>query len=169
MDQTPRQIIYGAFGDYVRSQRQLAQLSLRQAADLARISNPYLSQIEHGMALPSVTVIRALAEALHLSADTLLLRAAGVASDDEAGSSVATEVALRLDPRLSDAQKLALLGVLAQFVGSSGSRSMPTPAEPTPAEPTPADNGAAPAVIRTPRRRQPPKAQITVGEVHDDA
>ena len=53
---------YEALGDYVRSQRELAQLSLRQAAELARISNPYLSQIEHGLALPSITVLNGLAD-----------------------------------------------------------------------------------------------------------
>jgi transcriptional regulator with XRE-family HTH domain len=61
--------LYDAFGAYVRSQRQLAQLTLRQAAELARISNPYLSQIEHGLALPSIAVLSALAEALSGSAE----------------------------------------------------------------------------------------------------
>ena len=75
---SPLAQLYESFGTYVRSQRQLAQLTLRQAAELARISNPYLSQIEHGLALPSVTVLSALADALQVSADTLLLRAAGV-------------------------------------------------------------------------------------------
>jgi len=75
VDARPRAQLYEAFGAYVRSQRQLAQLTLRQAAELARISNPYLSQIEHGLTLPSVTVISALADALEVSADTLLLGA----------------------------------------------------------------------------------------------
>ena len=74
--------LYDAFGAYVRSQRELAQLTLRQAAELARISNPYLSQIEHGLALPSIAVLSALAEALSVSAETMLLRAAGIARPD---------------------------------------------------------------------------------------
>lgn len=112
--------LYEAFGEYVRSQRQLARLSLRQAAELARISNPYLSQIEHGLALPSVTVLRALADALEVSTDTLLLRAAGVAPKEERQVPV-TEDAIRHDPRLDNAQRHALLAVLASFVATSHS------------------------------------------------
>lgn len=109
-----------AFGAYVRSQRQLAQLTLRQAAELASISNPYLSQIEHGLALPSITVISALADALSVSAETLLLRAAGIVYRDPAEPSSHTEDAIRQDPRLDDGQKRALLAVLASFLDSSG-------------------------------------------------
>jgi transcriptional regulator with XRE-family HTH domain len=144
--------MYEPFGAYVRSQRQLAQLTLRQAAELARISNPYLSQIEHGMALPSVTVISALAQALQVSADALLLRAAGLTAGDGTQRSASTEDAIRHDPRLDDAQKHALLAVLASFVGPS-----PTRAKPSRSKPTPVGDGAAPAVTRAPRRRQPPK------------
>lgn len=149
---------YEAFGAYVRSQRQLAQLSLRQAALLARISNPYLSQIEHGLALPSVTVISALADALQVSANTLLLLAAGMAGDARERPTAA-EAAIRHDPRLDDAQKHALLAVLTSFVGPPPSRSKPTPV----------DEGAAPAVTRAPRRRQPPKAPAQDRGPHDNA
>ena len=110
MDQPSRGHMYEAFGAYVRSQRQLAQLTLRQAAELARISNPYLSQIEHGMALPSVTVISAMADALQVSADALLLRAAGLATGHATQPSAATEDAIRHDARLTDPQKHALHG-----------------------------------------------------------
>jgi transcriptional regulator with XRE-family HTH domain len=111
--------LYDAFGAYVRSQRQLAQLTLRQAAELARISNPYLSQIEHGLALPSIAVLSALAEALSVSAETMLLRAAGIARPDTAQGPSQTEDSIRHDPRLDQSQKHALLAVLASFVGSS--------------------------------------------------
>jgi transcriptional regulator with XRE-family HTH domain len=142
--------MYEAFGAYVRSQRLLAQLSLRQAAVLARISNPYLSQIEHGLALPSIAVISSLADALQVSTHTLLLRAAGVAAGDATERSEATEDAIRNDPRLDDAQKHALLAVLTSFIGPPPSRAKP--------EPKTKPGGAAPAVTRAPRRRQPPKA-----------
>ncbi len=141
MEHRPPGQMYEAFGAYVRSQRELAQLSLRQAAVLARISNPYLSQIEHGMALPSIAVIGALADALEVSADTLLLRAAGVASDDTTTRSATTEDAIRQDPRLDDGQKRALLAVLSSYVG----------------------------VTRAPRRRRPPKAETRDREVRADA
>lgn len=119
--------MYDAFGAYVRSQRQLAQLTLRQAAELASISNPYLSQIEHGLARPSIAVIGALADALSVSAETMLLRAAGIASPNTAERSSHTEAAIRQDPRLDDRQRHALLAVLASFVGSS---SAAVPGEP---------------------------------------
>jgi transcriptional regulator with XRE-family HTH domain len=127
--------LYDAFGAYVRSQRELAQLTLRQAAELARISNPYLSQIEHGLALPSITVLGALAEALSVSAETMLLRAAGISPPGSAASNQ-TEDSIRQDPRLDISQKRALLAVLASFVGSSP--------DPLPGEP--AVSGAAPEV-----------------------
>ena len=111
--------LYDAFGAYVRSQRHLAQLTLRQAAALASISNPYLSQIEHGLALPSISVISALAEALSVSAETMLLRAAGIVSPCTSEGWSISEDAIRHDPRLDEPQKLALLAVLASFVGSS--------------------------------------------------
>ncbi len=110
--------MYDAFGAYVRSQRRLAQLTLRQAAELASISNPYLSQIEHGLALPSITVISALAKALSVSAETMLLRAAGIVSQQGAGGWSQSEDAIRQDSRLDERQKLALLAVLESFVGS---------------------------------------------------
>ena len=130
MGVTSRGQLYDAFGNYVRSQRQLAQLTLRQAAELASISNPYLSQIEHGVVLPSIAVITALADALSVSAETLLLQAAGV-PPTTAERSTRTEDAIRQDPRLDDGQKHALLAVLTTFVRSpSGSVTR----EPMPAE-----------------------------------
>lgn len=73
-----------AFGTYLRAQRQLARLSLRQLAELTRISNPYLSQIERGLHQPSVAVIRSLADALDLSAEDLLAQAAGLVDRPDA-------------------------------------------------------------------------------------
>ena len=146
MTERARNKSYEAFGDYIRSQRKLAQLTLRQAAELARISNPYLSQIEHGLALPSITVLNGLADALHVSTDTLLLRAAGAPTGDETRSSATTEDAIRHDARLDDAQKQALLAVLAAFVGPS-SRPNPAPVV-----------KATPSASRTARRRQPQTA-----------
>jgi transcriptional regulator with XRE-family HTH domain len=105
-----------AFGAYLRTQRQLARLSLRQLAELTRISNPYLSQIERGLHLPSVNVIRSRAEALELSAEDLLAHAAGIAED--VVSQVSTEAAIRSDPRLDASQKSALLAVYRSMVGA---------------------------------------------------
>lgn len=107
------------FGAYVRSQRQLAHLTLRQAAALASISNPYLSQIERGLALPSIAVITSLADALSVSAEQLLFLAAGVGSPRTADHPCQSEDAIRQDGRLDDGQKRALLAVLASYLGTA--------------------------------------------------
>jgi transcriptional regulator with XRE-family HTH domain len=112
---------WSAFGTYLRSQRKLAQLSLRQLESLTKVSNPYLSQIERGLHQPSIGVIKSLAEALNISVSDLLSHAAGVAPEDEATRTTTTEAAIRLDPRLDDAQKSALLAVYASMTRDAGS------------------------------------------------
>ena len=111
-----------ALGGFIRSQRKLARLSLRQLSALSNISNPYLSQIERGLHEPSVRVLHAIAEALDISAETLLLQAglvrehAGGAPAEATGHGEAsTERAIRADPRLSDAQKEALISVYRSY------------------------------------------------------
>jgi transcriptional regulator with XRE-family HTH domain len=108
-------------GRVIRTQRQLAKLSLRDLAALTDVSNAYLSQIERGMHEPSVRVLRAIAEALSLPADELL-REAGLL-DPEAereGDAASTEAAIRADQNLTDAQKEALLSVLRSFRSQQG-------------------------------------------------
>ena len=112
-----------ALGAYIRSQRKLANLSLRQLADIAKVSNPYLSQIERGLHAPSVRVLRSIAEALDLSAETLLEQA-GLLEDAHNGappttSTPPTERAIRIDPKLSNAQKEALISVYRSYVAAS--------------------------------------------------
>jgi transcriptional regulator with XRE-family HTH domain len=142
--------LYEAFGAYVRSQRQLAQLTLRQAAELASISNPYLSQIEHGVALPSISVIGALADALSVSAETLLLQAAGIDSPSMPAPSAQTETAIRQDARLDDGQKRALLAVLAAFVRATPPSSPSQPAPATRARPARATRATKQSTSRRP-------------------
>jgi len=105
-----------AFGQYLRSQRQLARLSLRQLAEITRVSNPYLSQIERGLHQPSVTIIKTLAEALGVSPEDLLAHAAGI--DGQPGTEPSTEAAIRADTQLNEAQKSALLAVYRSMVES---------------------------------------------------
>jgi transcriptional regulator with XRE-family HTH domain len=112
-----------ALGSYIRSQRKLANLSLRQLADLAKVSNPYLSQIERGLHAPSVRVLRSIAEALDLSAETLLEQA-GLMEEAHDGGAAShttrpTERAIRIDPRLTDAQKEALISVYRSYVAAA--------------------------------------------------
>src|SRR5512135_183804 len=103
-----------ALGEFIRTQRKQAQMSLRDLADLTDVSNPYLSQIERGLHEPSVRVLKSIARALNVSAETLLAQA-GLLSDEEAGGAsgdtLTTETAIRADSALTEAQKEALLGV----------------------------------------------------------
>jgi transcriptional regulator with XRE-family HTH domain len=103
-------------GEFIRSQRRLARLSLRQLAERARVSNPYLSQIERGIYRPSAEVLKAIAGALDISADTLYARI-GLVDEERPAPSV--EEAIRLDPRLSDRQKETLLSVYRDFTGEA--------------------------------------------------
>jgi transcriptional regulator with XRE-family HTH domain len=150
MASTSHAQLYDAFGEYVRSQRQLARLTLRQTAELASISNPYLSQIEHGLVLPSIAVLGALADALSVSAETMLLRAAGIASPNTSAHSGHTEDSIRQDPRLDSSQKHALLAVLASFLASPAHEA---PAVSMPAAPVPAERGRARARPNSPTSR----------------
>jgi transcriptional regulator with XRE-family HTH domain len=102
-----------ALGEFIRAERKLANLSLRQLAELSSLSNPYLSQIERGLHEPSVRVLKAISEALNLSAETLLARAGLLDSLSAAGpeSTPQTEDAIRADARLTQEQKMALIAV----------------------------------------------------------
>jgi transcriptional regulator with XRE-family HTH domain len=129
-----------ALGAFIRSQRKLANLSLRQLAELTTLSNPYLSQIERGLHQPSVRVLKLISGALNVSAETLLAQAglldsaAGVASSGgraSAGSGAdadadepatpsaeSVESAISADARLADEQKAALLAVYHSMLHS---------------------------------------------------
>jgi transcriptional regulator with XRE-family HTH domain len=106
-----------ALGELIRKQRQQAELTLRDLAERANVSNPYLSQIERGLHEPSVRVLKAIAGALNLSAEQLLVQA-GVLDGSEPGSQhpPSVEEAVRADPRLSDDQRTALMSVYRSFV-----------------------------------------------------
>ena len=117
-----------ALGAFIRTQRKMANLSLRQLAELTSLSNPYLSQVERGLHQPSVRVLKALSDALNVSAETLLAQAGlidavtGERSDaDEAGQDqqTRTEEVIGTDERLSDDQKAALIAVYRSMVGPS--------------------------------------------------
>jgi transcriptional regulator with XRE-family HTH domain len=108
-------------GSFIRAQRQMANLSLRQLSALTEVSNPYLSQIERGLHEPSMRVLRSIAEALNVSAETLLKQAGlvneGADGDQRVGET--TEAAIRSDRRLSEAQKRAMLSVYRSYVAAS--------------------------------------------------
>jgi transcriptional regulator with XRE-family HTH domain len=116
-----------ALGAFIRTQRQMANLSLRQLADLTSLSNPYLSQVERGLHEPSVRVLKAISDALNVSAETLLAQAglvdavagekAGAA--DETGEEERTEAAIAADKRLNEDQKAALIAVYRSMADRS--------------------------------------------------
>jgi transcriptional regulator with XRE-family HTH domain len=116
-----------ALGAFIRSQRRMANLSLRQLAELTHLSNPYLSQVERGLHQPSVRVLKAISDALNLSAETLLAQAglidavtADPASADASqadASGPLTEDAIRADGRLTEEQKAALIAVYRSMLG----------------------------------------------------
>jgi transcriptional regulator with XRE-family HTH domain len=104
-----------AFGEFIKTQRKLAKLSLRQLAAASEVSDAYLSQLERGLHAPSIRVLKSLAEAFGMSPEMLLAQAGLL--DDEGGA-IDTEAAIRADPRLTDTQKEALLGVYRGFVSN---------------------------------------------------
>jgi transcriptional regulator with XRE-family HTH domain len=109
-------------GEYIRRQRELSAMSMREFARLAGISNPYLSQIERGLRAPSEQVLQAIADTLKVSADTLYEQA-GVTSTPDGPSEVIQ--AIRADPALTARQRQALLQVYEAFV-TVGARSRRT-------------------------------------------
>ena len=114
-----------ALGAFIRTQRKLANLSLRQLAEMTSLSNPYLSQVERGLHQPSVRVLKLISDALNVSAETLLAQA-GLLDGDRPGaaagpgpggaghpaaSGAGAEAAILADQRLTDDQKNALITV----------------------------------------------------------
>ena len=125
-----------ALGAFIRERRKQANLSLRQLAELTSLSNPYLSQIERGLHQPSVRVLRAISDALNVSAESLLAQAglidaiaggagahAGAATAEGEAVVPDTERAIRADKRLSEDQKSALIVVYRSMLSQQESGS----------------------------------------------
>lgn len=105
-----------ALGGFIRAQRQLANLSLREMASMTSVSNAYLSQVERGLHQPSLKVLHSIAAALQLSTEQLLAQGGWASGARGAAGTGGTEEAIRTDPRLSPEQRAALLGVYRSFV-----------------------------------------------------
>jgi transcriptional regulator with XRE-family HTH domain len=104
-------------GSFIRQQREITKMSVRRLAELAEVSNPYLSQIERGLRKPSAEILQQIAKALRISAEQLYVRA-GILDADGA-SSLSVPDAINLDPRLTADQKHSLLTIYESFVGES--------------------------------------------------
>ena len=111
----------GTLGEFLKEQRQSAQMSLRQLSELAGVSNPYLSQIERGVKKPSAEILQQIAKALQVSAETLYVHA-GIL-DEERSVTTAHEIdvraAIAADPALTAKQRKTLIDVYESFIDVS--------------------------------------------------
>ena len=103
-------------GEFIKGQRESARMSVRRLAELAGVSNPYLSQIERGLRNPSADILQQIANALQISAETLFVRAGFLADDPDHFVSVRDAIAS--DPLLTPEQRGALLQVYESFVAT---------------------------------------------------
>ena len=101
-----------SIGDYIREQREQARISVRQLAQQAGVSNPYLSQIERGLRKPSADILQQFAKGLRISAEALYVQA-GILEDRPGDSGVRS--ALLADPELSERQKQVLIEIYESF------------------------------------------------------
>ena len=142
----------GSLGEFLRQQRNGAQLSLRQLAEQAGVSNPYLSQIERGLRKPSAEVLQQIAKGLRISAEQLYVRA-GIL-DERTEGALAVESALIADTAINERQKRMLLEIYHSFR-----------AENAHGQSIPADTADAAASIKTKRsasKPRPPKTSTTI-------
>ena len=126
-----------SLGDYLKEQRVAARLSLRQLAEQAGVSNPYLSQIERGLRKPSAEVLQQIAKALRISAEQLYIRAGIVSPENGVGvpQERSVELAILGDSGLTERQKQSLLDVYSSFLSLNASTidaAMEQPVEPIP-------------------------------------
>ncbi|MEU7067547.1 helix-turn-helix domain-containing protein [Streptomyces sp. NPDC053429] len=117
----------GNLGEYLREQRRQAQLSLRQLADAAGVSNPYLSQIERGLRKPSADILQQLAKALRISAETLYVQA-GIL-DERDPDEVETRAVILADPSINERQKQVLLQIYESFRKENAQEAGPAGAD----------------------------------------
>jgi transcriptional regulator with XRE-family HTH domain len=108
-----------SLGGFIRERRKQAQYSLRDLADRANVSNPYLSQIERGLHTPSVRVLKAIAAALNVSAESLLVQAGLLEASDEENPGPSVEDAVRADTLISEEQKSAMLAVYRSYLAQN--------------------------------------------------
>jgi transcriptional regulator with XRE-family HTH domain len=119
MAEKPDALWRSGVGEFIKTQRELANLSLRQLAEIAKISNPYLSQVERGLYKPSADVLKSIAGALKISAETMYAQAGlldEIAPPPGGAEGPGVEQAVRLDSRLSVEQKETLIRVYRGFV-----------------------------------------------------
>ena len=134
-------------GEYIREQREAAEVSLRQLAKNAGVSNPYLSQVERGLRKPSAEILGQIASALRISAETLYVRAGLL--EPRAGDAAVTE-SIAADESLTERQRQVLLEIYAAFQSENAALASAT--EATTSDPITA--GTTSAGASTPKKDQ---------------
>lgn len=109
-------------GGFIREQRDQAQMSVRQLAKAAEVSNPYLSQVERGLRKPSAEILGRIAQGLRISAETLYVRA-GILAEREGDQVVTTAIAS--DATLTERQRATLLQIYAAFQSENQAQATP--------------------------------------------
>ncbi len=123
-------------GEFIRQQRGMARLSLRRMSEIAGISNPYLSQIERGLRHPSAEILRQIARALSIQAETLYVRA-GILDERDPGEDLAG--AILRDPELNEEQRQTMLRIYLSFRHENQDRTVIPPPPSTGGEQDPAE------------------------------
>lgn len=129
-------------GEYIREQREAAEVSLRQLARNAGVSNPYLSQVERGLKKPSAEILGQIASALRISAETLYVRAGLL--EERTGSAAVTE-AIVADETLTERQRQTLLDIYGAFQNENAAAAPST---------TDTTRTGSPSGARTPKKDQ---------------
>ena len=125
-------------GAYLREQRESAQLSLRQLAEMAGVSNPYLSQIERGLKRPSAEILQQIAKGLQVSAESLYVQAGILdqrVTDSDPAAAPDVLSAIAADPVLSDRQRAVLVDIYLSFVGTDETAAAKAPRTSRPGAP----------------------------------
>jgi transcriptional regulator with XRE-family HTH domain len=134
-----RNVTVNSIGEYIREQREQAKISMRQLAQSAGVSNPYLSQIERGLRKPSADILQQIAKGLRISAEALYVQA-GILEDRPADSGVRS--ALLADPQLSERQKQVLMEIYESFRRENASAENAEAADDTTTGPAELTSGA---------------------------
>jgi transcriptional regulator with XRE-family HTH domain len=134
-------------GEYIREQRQAAEVSLRQLAKNAGVSNPYLSQVERGLRKPSAEILGQIASALRISAETLYVRA-GLLEERDGDAAVTESIAA--DETLNERQRQVLLEIYAAFQKENAHLNAAAAATPT--DPSTTATGTTTAGAPTPKK-----------------
>ena len=150
-----------SLGEYLREQRTSARLSLRQLADLAGVSNPYLSQIERGVKKPSAEILQQLAKGLQISSESLYVKAGFL--DEHTVSEHRpwdVETSVTADPALTERQKATLIDIYRSFVGEKPAGPVESEPSPTPAK-APTKKAAAKRTPSTKKKAAATRAPAT--------